>query len=70
VQRTEDKNGIMKDNEVIAGHLSPCVRIFIESLLNGGSTTSFSENTGGTDISRDIKEHPDRPSGLKRKILG
>jgi len=45
----------MKDNEVIAGHLSPCVRIFIESLLNGGSTTSFSQNTGGTDISRDIQ---------------
>jgi hypothetical protein len=58
----------MKDNGVIAGHLSPCVRIFIESLLNGESTTSVSENTGGTGISRDIKEDPNRPSGLKRKI--
>ena len=57
----------MKDNEVIAGHLSPCVRIFIESLLNSESATSVSQNSGGTDISRDIKEDPDRPSGLKGK---
>jgi hypothetical protein len=46
----------MKYNEVIAGHLSPCVQIFIESLLNGESTKSVSKNTGGTDISRGIKE--------------
>jgi hypothetical protein len=58
----------MKDNEVIAGYLSPCLHIFLESLLNGELTTSVSQNTGSTDISRDIKEDSDRPSGLKRKI--
>ena len=35
----------MKDDEVIAGHLSPCVRIYLESLLNGELRTSVSQNT-------------------------
>ena len=45
----------MKDNEVIAGHLSPCVQIFIESLLNADLTTDVARDGGTTENSMDIK---------------
>lgn len=43
--RSEGKVGIMKENEVIIGHLNPCVRIFIESLLD----TQLTPNVVGDD---------------------
>jgi len=46
----------MKNDEVIAGHLSPCVRIFIESLLNDDLTTDLARHTGTTENSMDIKK--------------
>lgn len=46
----------MKNNEVIAGHLSPCVQIFIESLINAGSTTDVARDTGTTENSMDIEK--------------
>jgi hypothetical protein len=49
----EDKTENMKNNEVIAGHLSPCVQIFIESLLNADLTT---DGARGTEDSVDIKK--------------
>jgi hypothetical protein len=45
----------MKDNELIASHLSPCVQIFIESLLNA-DTTDAARDTGTTENSMDIKK--------------
>ena len=45
----------MKNDEVTAGHLSPCVRIFIESLLNADLTTDAARDTGTTENSMDIK---------------
>ena len=52
----EGKTGIMKDDEIIAGHLSPCVQIFIESLLNADLTTDGARDTGTTENSMDIKK--------------
>jgi hypothetical protein len=52
----EDETGIMKNDEVIAGHLNPCVQIFIESLLNADLTTDVARDTGSTEKSMDIKE--------------
>ena len=47
----------MKNDEVIAGHLSPCVQIFIESLLNADlTTTDVARDTGTTENSMDIKK--------------
>jgi len=46
----------MKHNEVIARHLSPCLRIFIESLLNAELTTSQAHNAGTTEDPMDIKK--------------
>jgi hypothetical protein len=46
----------MKQNEVIAGHLSPCVQIFIESLLDTELTTDEARDTGTTGNSTDIKK--------------
>jgi hypothetical protein len=46
----------MKNDEVIAGHLSPCVQIFIESLLNADLTTDAARDTGTTGNSMDIKK--------------
>lgn len=46
----------MKNDEVIAGHLSPCVQIFIESLLNADLTTDVARDTGTTENSMDIKK--------------
>jgi hypothetical protein len=46
----------VKDNELIAGHLSPCVQIFIESLLNAALTTDVARDTGTTESSMDIKK--------------
>jgi hypothetical protein len=46
----------MKNNEVIAGHLSPCVQIFVESLLSAESTTDVARDTGTTENSMDIKK--------------
>ena len=51
----ENKTRTMKDNEVITGHLSPCVRIFIESLLSDELPESAVRNAGGTETSLDIK---------------
>jgi hypothetical protein len=51
----EGKTRIRKNNEVIAGHLSPCVQIFIESLLNAELTTDEARDTGTTENSIDIK---------------
>ena len=56
---------IMNDNEVIADHLSPCVRIFIESLLHGHLKTS-GDNAGETEKS-ELKKGSDRPSSLKAR---
>ena len=52
----EDETGIMKNDEVIAGHLSPCVQIFIESLLNAELTTDVARDAGTTENSMDIKK--------------
>jgi hypothetical protein len=52
----EDKTGIMKNKEVIAGHLSSCVQIFIESLLNADLTTDVARDTGTREDSMDIKK--------------
>jgi len=46
----------MKDNELIAGHLSPCVQIFIESLLNADLTTDVARDTRTTENSVDSKK--------------
>lgn len=46
----------MKDGEIIADHLSPCVQIFIESLLNADLTTGVARDTGTTKNSMDIKK--------------
>jgi hypothetical protein len=46
----------MKDNELIAGHLSPCVQIFIESLLDAELTTDVARNARTTKNSMDIKK--------------
>jgi len=48
----------MKNDEVIAGHLSPCVQIFIESVLNADLTTDVARDTGAAENSMDIKEGP------------
>jgi hypothetical protein len=45
----------MKNDEVIAG-ISPCVQIFIESLLNADLTTDVARDTGTTENSMDIKK--------------
>jgi len=50
------KNGIMKDDKVIAGQLSPCIRIFIESLLDGESTTSAARDARGSEKSIDMNK--------------
>jgi hypothetical protein len=52
----KDETGITKDDEIIAGHLSPCVQIFIESLLNAELTTDVARDTGTTENSMDIKK--------------
>jgi hypothetical protein len=46
----------MKHDEVIAGHLSPCVQIFIESLLNADLTADAARDTGTTENSMGIKK--------------
>jgi len=46
----------MKNDEVIAGHLSPCVRIFVESLLNAEPTTDVAGDTSTTENFVDIKK--------------
>ena len=45
----------MKDNDVIGGHLSPCVRIFLESLLEAELATS-GRNAGDTEVSIERKK--------------
>jgi len=45
----------MKNNEAIASDLSPCVRIFIESLLKA-ELPDTTPATGATDNSVDIKK--------------
>ena len=47
----------MKNDELIAGHLSPCVQIFIESLLYADlTTTDVARDSGATENSMDIKK--------------
>jgi hypothetical protein len=46
----------MKDNELIAGHLSPCVQIFLESLLNAELATDAARDAGTTNNSLDIRK--------------
>ncbi|HXY14696.1 MAG TPA: hypothetical protein VEI26_09370 [Terriglobales bacterium] len=46
----------MKHSEVITGHLSPCLRIFIESLLHAELPTSEARDAGATEDSMDIKK--------------
>jgi len=46
----------MKNDELIAGHLSPCVQIFIESLLSEESPKSTARNAGRTEKSIDIQK--------------
>ena len=48
----------MKNNEVVPGHLSPCVQIFIESLLNRELTASAARDADSTEISMDFKKRP------------
>ena len=45
----------MKNDEVIADYLSPCVQIFIESLLNAEFTTDVARYTATSGNSMDIK---------------
>jgi hypothetical protein len=52
----EDETGIMKNDEVIASNLSPCVQIFVESLLHAELTTDAARDTGTTENSMDIKK--------------
>jgi hypothetical protein len=46
----------MKSDEVNAVDLSPCVRIFIESLLSEESPKDVARDTGTTESSMDIKK--------------
>jgi hypothetical protein len=57
----------MKNDEVIAGHLSPCVQIFIESLLNADLMTNVARDTGTTGNSMDIKKGSTRLSSDRGK---
>jgi hypothetical protein len=45
----------MKDNEAVDGELSPCLRIFIESLLNNTVTKSTSRDADGIENSTEKK---------------
>lgn len=51
----------MKDSELIAGHLRPCVQIFIESLLNAELTTDVARDADTTKNSMDIKKGLRKP---------
>jgi hypothetical protein len=64
----EGKTGIMKDDEITAGQLSPCVQIFIESLLNADLTTDAARDTGNTENSMDIKKGSRKAVGRSRNI--
>ena len=60
----------MKDSEVIVGHLSPCVRIFIESLIHGQLTTS-GRNAGDTEKSIELMKgsrQAKQPEGKKPEV--
>ena len=46
----------MKDDEISAGHASPCVQIFIESLLNADLTTDVARDIGTTENPMNIKK--------------
>jgi len=45
-----------KDDEFIAGRLSPCLQIFIESLLDAELTASVAGDAGTTENSMDVKK--------------
>ena len=53
---TGNTKRIMKENEVTADDLSPCVRLFIESLLNGEPTTNAGRDAGGGEKLIDTKK--------------
>ena len=55
-RKWETKLGIMKSDEVNAGHLSPCVQIFIESLLDADLTTDIARDAGTTKNPMNIKK--------------
>ena len=59
----------MKNGEVIAGHLSPCVQIFIESLLNADLTTDAARDAGATEESMDIKKGSEKGYGRIKKHI-
>jgi len=65
----EGKTGIMKNDEVIAGHLSPCVQIFIELLLNADLTTDGARDTDTTENSMDIKKGSRKAKRSETKSL-
>jgi hypothetical protein len=46
----------MKNDEVIAGQLSPCVQIFIELLLNADLTADVARDTATTENPKDIQK--------------
>jgi hypothetical protein len=56
------KSRLSKDNEVIAVRFSPCVRIFIESLVNARLTTSVPGDAGTTETFVETKKDPDDPT--------
>jgi hypothetical protein len=57
----------MKNDELIAGHLSPCVQIFIESLLNADLTLDVARDTGATENSMDIRKGPRKDQAVETK---
>lgn len=63
-----DKGRVMKDNELVAGHLSPCVQLFIESLLKTELTTDEARDAHTMNDSMDVRERRERPSSLKRVV--
>ena len=65
----EDEPGIVKNDEVIAGHLSPCVQILIESLLNADLTTDVAQDTSTTENSMDIKKGSRKAKQSETKSL-
>jgi hypothetical protein len=66
----EDETEIMKHDEIIAGHLSPCVQIFIQSLLNAELTTDVARDTDTRGNSMDIKKGAERPTQVESGRLG
>jgi len=61
----------MKNDEVVAGHLSPCVQVFIESLLNADlTTTDGARDIGATENAVDIKKGSRNAKQSEKKSPG